>query len=50
VTDGTRPQPEDAVNAESDARARVKGAMPEGEKAPDAGTKPETLGGSQPAV
>ena len=40
----------DGVNAESDANARVKGALPEGEKAPDAGTRPETLTGAQPAV
>ncbi|HYP43895.1 MAG TPA: NADH-quinone oxidoreductase subunit C [Propionibacteriaceae bacterium] len=40
----------EGVNEESDARARVKGAVPEGEKAPDAGTRAETLGGSQPAV
>lgn len=31
---------------ESDAKARIKGAVPEGESEPDAGTKPETLTGA----
>src|ERR671910_358968 len=38
------------INAESDANARVKGADPEGESEPDAGTKPETLTGPSPSI
>jgi NADH-quinone oxidoreductase subunit C len=38
------------LNDESDAKARVKGADPQGESAPDAGTRPESLTGSEPAL
>ena len=37
-------------HTESDADARVKGADPEGESEPDAGTKPETLTGPSPTI
>jgi NADH-quinone oxidoreductase subunit C len=42
--------PGEPINAESDANARVKGADPEGESEPDAGTKPETLTGPSPTI
>src|SRR5215204_618046 len=42
--------PGEPINAESDAGARVKGADPEGESEPDAGTKPETLTGPSPTI
>jgi NADH-quinone oxidoreductase subunit C len=42
--------PGEPINAESDADARVKGADPEGESQPDAGTKPETLTGPSPTI
>jgi NADH-quinone oxidoreductase subunit C len=42
--------PGEPINAESDANARVKGAEPEGESEPDAGTKPETLTGPSPTI
>jgi NADH-quinone oxidoreductase subunit C len=42
--------PGEPINAESDADARVKGADPEGESEPDAGTKPETLTGPSPTI
>ncbi len=35
---------------ESDAKARITGALPEGESAPDAGTKPESQTGPAPDV
>ena len=38
------------LSAESDAKAPIKGAVPEGESAPDAGTKTEELTGSAPEV
>ncbi len=38
------------VHHESDAEARVKGADPQGESEPDAGTRPEKLTGPEPAV
>jgi NADH-quinone oxidoreductase subunit C len=38
------------ISAESDAKARVKGAVPEGESEPDAGTRPGSLTGPAPAV
>jgi NADH-quinone oxidoreductase subunit C len=47
---GDRTAGGEPINAESDAKARVKGATSEGESAPDAGTKPETVTGSAPAV
>ena len=46
----TGSQPGEAIHAESDANARVKGADPEGESEPDAGTKPETLTGPSPTI
>ncbi|WP_375433109.1 NADH-quinone oxidoreductase subunit C [uncultured Friedmanniella sp.] len=39
-----------AVNAESDAKARVTGGLAAGESEPDAVTKPESLVGSDPAL
>jgi NADH-quinone oxidoreductase subunit C len=42
--------PGEPINTESDADARVKGADPEGESEPDAGTKPETLTGPSPTI
>ncbi len=47
MTDDTRPE---NLHKESDANARVKGAVPEGESEPDAGTKPETLTGPAPDI
>jgi NADH-quinone oxidoreductase subunit C len=38
------------IHEESDAEARVKGAVPEGESEPDAGTRPEKLTGPEPKV
>jgi NADH-quinone oxidoreductase subunit C len=38
------------LNEESDAKAQVKGAVPEGESEPDAGTRPESLTGAEPAL
>ncbi|HEY5821331.1 MAG TPA: NADH-quinone oxidoreductase subunit C [Propionibacteriaceae bacterium] len=38
------------INAESDAKAPVKGAEPEGESAPDGGTKAESVTGEAPEV
>ena len=38
------------IHQESDAEAPVKGADPQGESAPDAGTKPEKLTGPEPEV
>jgi NADH-quinone oxidoreductase subunit C len=40
----------EGLNEESDANARVKGADPQGESAPDAGTKPEQRTGAAPDV
>ena len=42
--------PVEGINEESDANARVKGADPQGESAPDAGTKAEQQTGPAPAV
>jgi NADH-quinone oxidoreductase subunit C len=42
--------PREDLHKESDAKARVKGAVPEGESLPDADTKPETLTGPAPVV
>jgi NADH-quinone oxidoreductase subunit C len=47
---GDRTASGEPINAESDAKARVQGATQGGESAPDAGTKPESLTGSSPAV
>ena len=47
---GDRTASGEPINAESDANARVKGAVDGGESAPDADTKPETVTGSSPAV
>ena len=38
------------LSAESDTKAPIKGATPEGESEPDAGTKPESQTGSAPDV
>jgi NADH-quinone oxidoreductase subunit C len=38
------------INAESDAQAPVKGAVPGGESEPDAGTKPESVTADAPEV
>jgi NADH-quinone oxidoreductase subunit C len=40
----------DNLHLESDEKARVKGAVPEGESEPDAGTKPEQQSGPSPAI
>jgi NADH-quinone oxidoreductase subunit C len=50
VTDGDRDSSGAPISAESDAKARIKGATPEGESAPDKDTKPESLVGSAPDV
>jgi NADH-quinone oxidoreductase subunit C len=47
---GDRTASGEPINAESDAKARVKGATADGESEPDAGTRPESLTGSAPAV
>ena len=47
--DGASTEPTD-IHEESDAEARVKGAVPEGESEPDAGTRPEKLTGPEPKV
>ena len=47
---GDRTASGEPINAESDRNARVKGATEGGESAPDAGTRPETVTGSAPAV
>ena len=47
---GDRTASGEPINAESDANARVKGAVPEGESAPDSGTKPGSLTGAAPDV
>jgi NADH-quinone oxidoreductase subunit C len=47
---GATPPSSPDLHRESDAEARVKGAVPEGESAPDAGTRPESLIGADPAV
>ena len=41
---------DEPINAESDANAPVKGAVPEGESQPDQDTKPETLTGPSPDI
>jgi NADH-quinone oxidoreductase subunit C len=38
------------IHKESDEKAPIKGAVPEGEAEPDAGTKPESLTGEAPEV
>jgi len=47
---GDRTASGEPISAESDAKARVKGAVDEGESAPDAGTRTGSLTGSAPAV
>ena len=47
---GTTPPSSPDLHRQSDADAPVKGAVPEGESDPDAGTRPESLVGSDPAV
>ncbi len=46
----TTPEPVEGLNAESDAKAPVKGADPDGESEPNAGTKPESVTGDAPEV
>ena len=41
---------EDGINAESDAKAPITGADPQGESEPDAGTKAEQQTAPAPAV
>ena len=54
MTDKTHPEPVEgssgSLSAESDAKAPIKGAVPEGESEPDADTKPEELTGAAPDV
>ena len=38
------------IHRESDEKAPIKGAEPEGESQPDAGTKPESLTGEAPSI
>ena len=40
----------ESIHEESDEKAPIKGAVPEGESEPDAETKPESLTGEAPAV
>jgi NADH-quinone oxidoreductase subunit C len=40
----------ESIHEESDEKAPIKGAVPEGESEPDAQTKPESLTGEAPAV
>ena len=40
----------ESIHEESDEKAPIKGAVPEGESKPDAETKPESLTGEAPAV
>jgi NADH-quinone oxidoreductase subunit C len=47
--DGASTQPTN-IHEESDAEARVKGAVSGGESEPDAGTRPEKLTGAEPKV
>ena len=47
---GDRTASGEPINAESDANARVKGAVPEGESEPDAGTRAGSLTGPAPDV
>jgi NADH-quinone oxidoreductase subunit C len=47
---GDRTASGEPINAESDAKARVKGAVAEGESAPDAGTRSGSLTGPAPSV
>jgi NADH-quinone oxidoreductase subunit C len=49
-TSGDRTAGGQPIHHESDEKAPVKGATPEGESEPQEGTKPETLTGSAPAV
>ena len=44
------PPPAEAIHEESDAKAPIKGADPQGESEPDAETKPESLTGPAPEV
>lgn len=47
---GDRTASGEPINAESDAKARVQGAVEGGESEPDAGTKPESLTAPAPGV
>ena len=47
---GDRTASGEPISAESDANARVKGAVAEGESAPDAGTRTGSLTGAAPEV
>jgi NADH-quinone oxidoreductase subunit C len=46
----TPSEPVESIHEESDEKAPIKGAVPEGESEPDAETKPESLTGEAPAV
>lgn len=51
MSEANRPTSEPTgPHTESDAQAPIKGAVPEGESQPDAGTKPGSLTGSAPEV
>ena len=43
-------EPVESIHEESDEKAPIKGAVPEGESEPDVETKPESLTGEAPAV
>ena len=48
--EGAGPEPADSPHKESDEKAPIKGAVPEGESEPDAETKPQSLTGEAPDV
>jgi NADH-quinone oxidoreductase subunit C len=50
MTDETTPVENDSIHTESDEKAPIKGADPQGESAPDADTKAEQQTGPAPAV
>jgi NADH-quinone oxidoreductase subunit C len=43
-------EPVESIHKESDEKAPIKGAVPEGESQPDAETKPESLTGEAPSI
>jgi hypothetical protein len=49
-SEGAGSEPADSLHKESDEKAPIKGAVPEGESEPDAETKPESLTGEAPDV
>ena len=49
-SEGAGPEPAGSVHKESDEKAPIKGAVPEGESKPDAETKSESLTGEAPDV